>query len=85
MVGGALVVVQTGDEIDRGDDDRKIMDLFEHLKTDAKKTGGEVIALTEIAELMNTSLDFRYVTPAVLRRSPMCIRRLRWHRKFKAW
>jgi Calcineurin-like phosphoesterase len=62
-IGGALVLVQTGDEIDRGDDDRKIMDLFEHLKVDSKKTGGEVIALTGNHELMNVSLDFRYVTP----------------------
>lgn len=62
-VGGALVIVQTGDEIDRGDDDRKILDLFEHLKVDAKKAGGEVIALAGNHELMNASLDFRYVTP----------------------
>src|SRR4051794_29951374 len=32
-VGGALVVVQTGDEVDRGDDDRTILDLVESLKT----------------------------------------------------
>lgn len=62
-IGGTLVIVQTGDEIDRGDDDRKIMDLFEHLKIDSKKTGGEVIALAGNHELMNVSLDFRYVTP----------------------
>lgn len=62
-VGGDLVVVQTGDEIDRADDDRKILDLFERLKVDAKKTGGEVIALTGNHELMNASHDFRYVTP----------------------
>ncbi len=62
-VGGALVLVQTGDEIDRGDADRNILDLFERLKIDAKKTGGEVIALAGNHELMNVSLDFRYVTP----------------------
>lgn len=61
--GGKLVVVQTGDEIDRGDDDRQVIDLFERLKVDAKKAGGEVIALAGNHELMNVSLDFRYVTP----------------------
>jgi hypothetical protein len=62
-IGGTLVLVQTGDEIDRADDDRTILDLFERLKADATKTGGEVIALTGNHELMNVSLDFRYVTP----------------------
>jgi Calcineurin-like phosphoesterase len=61
-VGGKLVVVQTGDEIDRGDGDRKIIDLMERLKVDAKATGGEVIALSGNHELMNAQFDFRYVT-----------------------
>jgi hypothetical protein len=61
-IGGTLTVVQTGDEIDRGDDDRAILDLFERLKADAKKAGGEVIALSGNHELMNVALDFRYVT-----------------------
>ncbi|MBX3187281.1 MAG: metallophosphoesterase [Labilithrix sp.] len=61
--GGALVVVQTGDAIDRGDDDRAILDLLERLKKEAKAAGGELIALAGNHELMNASLDFRYVTP----------------------
>jgi hypothetical protein len=61
--GGRLVLVQTGDEIDRGDDDRKIMDLFERLKVEAKEAGGEVLALSGNHEIMNALLDFRYVTP----------------------
>jgi hypothetical protein len=60
--GGKLVVVQTGDEIDRGDDDRKVLDLFEKLKGEASKSGGEVIALVGNHEVMNGQLDFRYVT-----------------------
>jgi hypothetical protein len=63
-VGKNLVLVQTGDEIDRGDDDRKILDLFERLKVEAKAAGGEVLALVGNHEIMNASLDFRYVTPA---------------------
>ena len=62
-IGGKLVVVQTGDEIDRGDGDRKILDLVEKLKKDAKAAGGELIALSGNHELMNAALDFRYVTP----------------------
>jgi Calcineurin-like phosphoesterase len=61
-IGGKLVVVQTGDEIDRGDDDRQILDLIEKLKAEAKSAGGELIALNGNHELMNASFDFRYVT-----------------------
>ena len=61
-VGGALVLVQTGDEIDRGDDDRKVLDLVEKMKLDAPKSGGEVVALVGNHEIMNGELDFRYVT-----------------------
>jgi hypothetical protein len=60
--GGRLVVVQTGDEIDRGDDDRAILDLVEGLKRQAVAAGGELIALLGNHEVMNASLDFRYVT-----------------------
>jgi hypothetical protein len=62
-VGGKLVVVQVGDQIDRGDDDRAMIDLFDGLKRDAAKAGGEVIALVGNHEVMNAQLDFRYVTP----------------------
>lgn len=65
-IGGTLVVVQTGDEIDRGDDDRAILDLIERLKGESKAAGGELIALSGNHELMNAQLDFRYVTPGSL-------------------
>ena len=39
-IGGKLVVVQTGDQIDRGDDDRVILDLIEDLKRQATAAGG---------------------------------------------
>src|SRR5262249_39450199 len=44
-VGGKLVVVQTGDQIDRGDDDRKILDLTEKLKAQASAAGGAFVAM----------------------------------------
>lgn len=61
--GGKLVVVQTGDAVDRGDDDRAILDLLEHLKGEALKAGGELIAMSGNHEIMNATFDFRYVTP----------------------
>jgi Calcineurin-like phosphoesterase len=61
--GGALTLVQTGDEIDRGDDDRAIVDLVEDLKNQAVAAGGQLVALLGNHEIMNASLDFRYVTP----------------------
>lgn len=62
-IGGELVVVQTGDQLDRGDDERAIVDLFERLSHEAKKTGGAVHALNGNHETMNVAGDFRYVTP----------------------
>jgi hypothetical protein len=61
-VGGALWVVQTGDQLDRGDGERAIVDLFERLAGEAKAAGGAVIALNGNHEVMNVALDFRYVT-----------------------
>lgn len=62
-IGGKLVVVQTGDAIDRGDDDRAILDLLEKLKKEAHAAGGEVVAMAGNHEIMNAQSDFRYVTP----------------------
>lgn len=61
-VGKDLMVVQTGDQIDRGDEDRQIIDLFERLADEAKAAGGAVIALNGNHEVMNVQLDLRYVT-----------------------
>ena len=62
-IGGKLVVVQTGDAVDRGDDDRAILDLLERLKGEAAKAGGELVAMSGNHEIMNAMFDFRYVTP----------------------
>jgi hypothetical protein len=62
-IGKSLVVVQTGDRIDRGDDDRGVLDLFDVLRGKAKNDGGAVHALNGNHETMNVELDFRYVTP----------------------
>ncbi len=60
--GGAAVVVQTGDVLDRGGGEQAILDLFERLEGEAEKAGGRFIALNGNHELMNAAGDFRYVT-----------------------
>lgn len=61
-IGGKLVVVQTGDVLDRGDDEQAILDLLFALEGKAKAAGGELIFLNGNHELMNAAGDFRYVT-----------------------
>jgi hypothetical protein len=61
--GERMVVVQVGDQIDRGDDDREVLDLTERLHTEAAQAGGAFLSLSGNHELMNVALDFRYVTP----------------------
>jgi hypothetical protein len=60
--GGRLVVVQTGDQIDRGDEEVAVLHLFDRLAREAAQAGGAVHALNGNHELMNAQLDLRYVT-----------------------
>jgi hypothetical protein len=61
-IGRELVVIQTGDILDRGDNEEAIMALFRRLGQEARSAGGEVHLLNGNHELMNASQDFRYVT-----------------------
>ena len=61
--GGSLTLVQTGDQLDRGDEERAVLDLFERLAKEAAKAGGRVVPLNGNHEVMNVMGDFRYVTP----------------------
>lgn len=61
-IGGELVVVQTGDQLDRGDQERAILDLFERLRVESRAAGGAFHALLGNHELMNARGDLRYVT-----------------------
>lgn len=61
--GGDATLVQAGDLLDRGDDERKIMEFFEQLTTEAHAAGGEVVSLNGNHEVMNVAGDMRYVTP----------------------
>jgi hypothetical protein len=62
-VGGTDILVQVGDQLDRGDGEREILDLFEHLRVEAAAAGGAFYPLLGNHEVMNIELDFRYVTP----------------------
>lgn len=61
-VAGDAVVVQLGDQLDRGDGERAIIDLFERLQVQARAAGGRFVPLVGNHELMNVAFDFRYVT-----------------------
>ena len=61
-VGGPLVVVQTGDQLDRGDGERQILTLLERLEGEARSAGGALYVLNGNHELMNAAGDLRYVT-----------------------
>jgi hypothetical protein len=61
--GGTTIVVQTGDILDRGDDEQAIMDWLAQLEQQARQAGGAMIWLLGNHELMNAAGDFRYVTP----------------------
>lgn len=60
--GGETVAVQTGDQLDRGDDEEAILELFERLRDEAWAAGGAFHPLLGNHEVMQTELDFRYVT-----------------------
>ena len=62
-IGRDLVVVQTGDVLDRGDDEQAILDLLARLAGEARAAGGAVHVLLGNHETMNVAGDFRYVTP----------------------
>jgi hypothetical protein len=61
-IGGNLIVVQTGDQLDRGDEERAILHLFDRLTHEAARAGGAFHALNGNHELMNVQGDLRYVT-----------------------
>lgn len=65
--GGDATLVQTGDVLDRGDDEQAILDLLMKLQEQAALSGGRVHLLSGNHELMNAAGDFRYVTPGGFR------------------
>jgi hypothetical protein len=62
-VGGNATLVQTGDILDRGDDEQALLDYLAALKKEASAAGGQVILMNGNHEIMNIQGDLRYVTP----------------------
>ncbi|MBF2054523.1 MAG: metallophosphoesterase [Candidatus Sericytochromatia bacterium] len=67
-IGGNLQLVQTGDQLNRGDGEREILDLLANLAQQAERAGGKVHVLNVNHEIMNAQGDLRYVTPEGFRR-----------------
>ncbi len=61
-IGGELILVQTGDQLDRGDEEQDILELLARLRDEAKAAGGMLHILNGNHELMNARPDLRYVT-----------------------
>ena len=59
---GETWLVQVGDQLDRGDDERDILEWLEVLADEAHAAGGAAHVLLGNHELMNVDFDFRYVT-----------------------
>ncbi len=64
-VGGHATLVQTGDLLDRGAKERRVVDLVKTLESEAAKAGGQVVSLLGNHEMMNLIGDLRYVTPEI--------------------
>ena len=62
-VGGSVRVVQVGDQLDRGNQERALLAWFDRLTEEAEAAGGSFRPLIGNHETMNVALDPRYVTP----------------------
>eukprot|EP00041_Stephanoeca_diplocostata_P031329 m.973728 g.973728 ORF g.973728 m.973728 type:complete len:410 (-) comp23936_c0_seq17:2055-3284(-) len=65
-IGGDLVVVQMGDNLDRGQDEIPVLKLLTKLHKEATLVGGAVHVVLGNHEIMNVLLDFRYVSQSSL-------------------
>lgn len=60
--GGGLIVVITGDYLDRGDDEKELLELIPRLQREATAAGGALHVLTGNHELLNAQGDFCCLT-----------------------
>ena len=61
-VGGRTVVVQVGDQLDRGDDELEVLSLLDCLSRQARAAGGALEVLCGNHEIMAAQGNFRYST-----------------------
>lgn len=62
--GGTATLVQVGDLIDRGPDDRRVLELMMALEEEAARDRGRVVVILGNHEVMNLHGDLRYVARA---------------------
>lgn len=62
-IAGKDILVNTGDTVDRGNDTVKVYQLFQSLREQSAKMGGQVITLLGNHEMMNAMHDWSYVAP----------------------
>lgn len=60
--GNTATLISLGDNLDRGAESRKVIDLFMRLEDEAANSGGNVIVLLGNHEIMNIIADLRYVS-----------------------
>ncbi|MBN2725175.1 MAG: metallophosphoesterase [Deltaproteobacteria bacterium] len=61
-IGTNMIVVQTGDILDRGDNELQIIELLFRLKKEAPMKKSQLILINGNHEIMNFAGDFRYVS-----------------------
>ena len=61
-IGATAIVVQTGDVLDRGDDERAIVDLLLDLQSEAAAAGGALHVLSGNHEILTVYGEHTYVT-----------------------
>ena len=64
--GGEATLVQLGDLLDRGPDERRVLDLMMSLEREAAAQGGRVVVLLGNHEVMSLIGDWRYASPEAI-------------------
>jgi len=64
--GGRATLVQLGDFLDRGPDERGAIELLRSLQAGAKRARGEVVVLAGNHEIMSMLGDWRYASPEAI-------------------
>ena len=54
-IGGDAVLVQIGDVLDRGDEERELLDLVRRIKREARLSGGQVVTMLGNHEVLNAA------------------------------